>query len=164
MNKVISNKRAFTLIELLVVVLIIGILTAVAVPQYQKAVKKTQYMQNVVNVRNIVNALDRYRLANGAYPTTYFSSSHDISSLTNLLDIDMPPIKRPNLVYYNALYIGYYDSAQKLWIMHWWANPLDTISCYLNPGDTTAENISLCKSLCSNAPDYSGTGAYECKI
>ncbi len=59
-----NNNRAFTLIELLVVVLIIGILSAIALPQYEKAVTKTRIMTGMPIGRALATALDEYYLAN----------------------------------------------------------------------------------------------------
>ena len=66
-----ANRRAFTLIELLVVVLIIGILAAVAVPQYQKSVEKSKAVQLINNIRAVALAQQVYFMANGRY-ATYF--------------------------------------------------------------------------------------------
>ena len=63
----ISARRGFTLLELLVVVLIIGVLTAVALPQYTKAVAKTRIMSGFPVGKAIVQAMDEYYLANGKF-------------------------------------------------------------------------------------------------
>ncbi|WP_424244817.1 prepilin-type N-terminal cleavage/methylation domain-containing protein [Elusimicrobium posterum] len=73
------NTSGFTLIELLVVVLIIGILAAIALPQYNKAVERARVTEIIIGMRTIQKAQQEYFLMHSEYAT-------DLTELT-LADI-----------------------------------------------------------------------------
>ena len=66
-----GKNAGFTLIELLVVVLIIGILSAIALPQYEKAVWKSRNAQLKTAVKSVAQAMNVYYMANGSYPSSF---------------------------------------------------------------------------------------------
>ncbi|MFH1738056.1 MAG: prepilin-type N-terminal cleavage/methylation domain-containing protein [bacterium] len=62
------KNRAFTLIELLIVVAIIGILAAIAVPNFMNARVRAKVVRSVTNEKTLLNAYMQYSLDNGRTP------------------------------------------------------------------------------------------------
>ena len=118
----IRNKRyprgGFTLIELLVAVLIIGILAAIALPQYKKAVGKAELAQVISATKAIQNAQERYYLVQGDYATNI--SVLDIDLIDN--NVKCPAISNTYSLCHNKNYL----------IAHYYALPehANRVECF----------------------------------
>lgn len=63
-----QTNQGFTLIELLVVVLIIGILAAIALPQYATAVEKSRSAEALTLMNAVAGSAERYLLQHDVWP------------------------------------------------------------------------------------------------
>lgn len=92
------RKEGFTLIELLIVVAIIGILAAIAVPNFLNAQIRAKVARTKGDLKAIGMALETYRLDNGKYPlgATGPDLTRDLKELTTPISyinsIDMEDI------------------------------------------------------------------------
>ena len=136
-----KNNQAFTLIELLVVVLIIGILAAVALPQYQRAVDKTKMTNLVTLAESIKKAQDVYYLDNGSYADTL--STLDISFNFPGVSVEARSGNKDWLYLYGNTYMP-----GILLIVPYTHNTMTGVqrSCHANSSNERA--IAACKHAC----------------
>ena len=126
------TKNGFSLIETLVVVLIIGILTAVALPQYQKAVAKSRAAKAVSLLKDILTAQQIYHTTYNRYATDLSELDIQVSFPTGFEIIEQQnyrlviksnkPVYSLNLLYQQG-------------------------RCYCYAGKSNTLSISICKSF-----------------
>lgn len=106
MAKKNKNRGGFTLIEVLVVVLIIGILSSIALPQYQKSVVKARIAEAKILVNTLYYSLERYKTEHLAYPAIP-GGCHSPDVFEAYLDVSIPPLKHNfSMCYYQHAYVG----------------------------------------------------------
>ena len=151
-----NTRRGFTLLEILVVVLIIGILAAVALPQYQRAKWKTAFNITAATTRKIYEAQRLYFLEKGSYA----------SSLTELpIEIPGTQLVAGQRISCSAHYYGPscflwkgnnpFNPQQLVWIVYSFSdNQKGRLSCAVYP----IANQEIFKSFCSELTgDPTGT-------
>jgi general secretion pathway protein G len=65
-----QRSRGFTLIEVMVVIVILGIIASMVVPNLMGNKEQADKQKVVVDIQQLENALDLYKMQNGFYPTT----------------------------------------------------------------------------------------------
>ncbi len=87
-----NNHRGFTLVEILIVVVIIGILAAIAIPQYNNYIKGAKQAAADNSLEQFSILLESYRAENGQYPGNgvYVYTEDGSGAVTDTITAQLP--------------------------------------------------------------------------
>lgn len=116
-------KKGFTLIELLIVVAIIGILAAIAVPNFLNAQVRANLARAEADLKTVATSLEMYMVENGGLPpvratqsTLYFGYRYLTTPVAYLQGILPDPFRKKWIKGFGSEgYDQYYEFAVKPW-------------------------------------------------
>lgn len=105
MFRYVDKEKAFTLIELLIVVAIIGILAAIAIPNFMEAQTRAKVARAKADMTSIATAQEMYYVDNNVY--AYPMVSFGASPVVNWLRVDgfLSPLLTTPVAYMTSLHI-----------------------------------------------------------
>jgi prepilin-type N-terminal cleavage/methylation domain-containing protein len=138
-----TRSKGFTLIELLIVVAIIGILAAIAIPNFLQAQTRAKVSRSKADLRSITNAIESYCVDHEHYPPVCVMPGYEVPwQITTPIDYisSIPPDVfgdlSPDCMYYVFLSSNnyYYATAEYFDAHSWtWSTYPCGAGCYSNP-------------------------------
>ena len=161
-----NKKRGFTLIELLSVVLILGILTAIALPQYQKAIQRADAANALVTLKTVFDSAKRYYASSSQWPVQL-----------KQLDIELLDAAKESSSFREGEFQYTFTSSnrsvsacrivsgegQSYCLTAYYRDPSTQRRDAYKCRPTAQKFVSLCASLCTNTGD-SAVLSQECTI